>query len=217
MSVLPEFNLTGWRRAAYMDEFKDKKGTFPFEGIWLFAGAQGTGKTLCMMHVVRNLVDQFPDVKIVSDISIFGVPCIPFTGVKDFNRYNNGEKGIVFVIDEIQTIWNSLQSNKMPESNIAIWSQNRKNRRVILGTSQRFTRVAKPIREQTRYLIKCNRPLFHIYPYRLYDGDDFDDDGNYTGDKNPRLRFYVPKVDVMSMYNTLEVVKGDKFDNGNDS
>ena len=36
----------------------------------------------------------------------------------------------------------------------------------------------------------------------------YDDNGNYT-DEEPKLNFYIPKVNVMRMYNTLEVVKRD--------
>lgn len=192
-----------------MEQFKNEK-EFPYDGIWIFSGAQGSGKTLHLMHVVRDIHRQYPDAIIVSNISIFGIPCIPYQGIEDFSKYDNGHKGIIFVLDEIQTMYNSLESAKMPPSTLAVWSQNRKNRRVILGTSQRFTRVAKGLREQTKWLIECKRALLWFYPYRVYDGSDFDENGRYISpdeeEKLPRLRFYVPEKSVMLMYNTMEVV-----------
>lgn len=164
------------------------------------------------MHVVRDIHKEYPEALIVSNISIFGVPCIPYKGIEDFEKYNNGHKGIIYVLDEIQTMYNSLESAKMPPSTLAVWSQNRKNRRVILGTSQRFTRVAKGLREQTKWLIECKRALLWFYPYRVYDGADFDENGKYNveeGGRLPTFRFYVPEKSVMLMYNTMEVVKND--------
>lgn len=179
---------------------------FPYDGIWIFSGSQGSGKTLLLMHLVREMLEDFPEILIVSNISIFGVPCIPYKGIEDFEKYNNGSKGIVFIIDEIQNLFNSLESKNMPLSTMQVWSQNRKNRRVILGTSQRFTRVSKGVREQCLWNYECTRPLLSfLYSYRVYDGSSYDDKGNYIEELPPR-RFYIPSVQTMRMYNTLEVV-----------
>lgn len=180
---------------------------FPYDGIWIFSGSQGSGKTLLLMHLVREMLEDFPDILIISNISIFGVPCIPYQGIEDFEKYNNGPKGIVFIIDEIQNLFNSLESKNMPLSTMQVWSQNRKNRRVILGTSQRFTRVSKGVREQCLWNYECTRPLLNfLYSYRVYDGSSYDDKGNYI-EELPKRRFYIPSVETMRMYNTLEVVR----------
>ena len=188
------------------------KGTdgFPYGGMWLFTGAQGSGKTMLLMHMVKDIHEQYPDALIVTNISIFGIPCIPYKGIEDFDKYNNGSKGVIFVIDEIHVLFSSLESAKMPLSQVAVWCQNRKNRRLILGTTQRFTRAAKPVREQTTWHYECRRPLLWVlYRYRVLDGAKYDDDGKYVLDedeKMPGYTIYVPKVSVMTMYNTLEVV-----------
>lgn len=193
-----------------MSQFKNFD-EFPYDGIWIFSGSQGSGKTLHMMHVVRDIYKMYPNCIIVSNISIFGIPCIPYTGIEDFEKYNNGNKGIIFVLDEIQTMYNSLESKSMPPSTLAVWSQNRKNRRVILGTSQRFNRVAKGLREQTKWLIECRRSILWFYPYRVIDASFFDDNGKLDpAAEVPRMTFYVPNRSVMTMYNTLEVVGGKK-------
>lgn len=203
----PNINITGI--GAYTSEvlMKGNYNPFPYDGIWLFTGAQGSGKTLMLMHAVHQMHNEFPDALIVSNISIFGLPCIPYTGIECFHKIKNGDKGIIFIIDEIHTLFNSLESAKMPPSTLTIWSQNRKNRRVILGTSQRFNRVAKGIREQTKYNYECRRPLLCFYGYRIVEADMYDDNGKYTGEKPPMWSWYVPKVSVMRMYNTLEVVR----------
>lgn len=184
---------------------------FPYGGMWIYSGSQGSGKTLLLMHFVRTIHEQYPKARIITNISIFGMPCIPYQGLEDFDKYANGADGCIFILDEIQALFSSLESAKMPLSMITVWSQNRKNRRLILGTTQRFSRAAKPIREQTTWHYQCRKPLLLcFYRYRVLDGSKYDDNGRYVlddGEKNPRYHIYVPHVRTMWMYNTLEVVK----------
>lgn len=206
MFVTTKFGLKNL--PAVSQELKLKNETqFPYAGIWLFTGAQGSGKTLLMMHCLKQMMEEYPKAVCVSNISIYGTPSYVYRGIEDFETYQNGADGLIYVIDEIHTLFSSLQSAKMPESTLTVWSQNRKNRRVILGTSQRFTRVAKGIREQTTFNYECCHPLFgKFFSYRIKQGDDYDDNGRYIGEKEPNRLWYVPKVSVMRMYNTLEVV-----------
>ncbi len=210
----PELGLKNINAVIRENQLKNDDG-FPFCGMWIFSGAQGSGKTLLLMHLVKEMIEAYPDAIIVSNISIFGLPCIPFQGVEDFEKYHNGSKGIIFIIDEIHILFNSLESKNMPLSTMQVWAQNRKNRRVILGTSQRFNRVAKGVREQTTWNYECRRPLFNlIYSYTVYDGANYDDNGKYIiddDDDKPKRHFYIPNVSVMRMYNTMEVVKRDNY------
>ena len=214
--VMPPFGLGNLKSVGQELRLKNED-QFPYSGIWLFTGAQGSGKTLLLMHCAKQILEEYPKAILVSNISIYGTPSYVYRGIEDFETYNNGADGTIFLIDEIHTLFSSLQSAKMPESTLTVWSQNRKNRRVILGTSQRFTRVAKGIREQTTYNYECCHPLFgRIFSYRIKDGDDYDDAGKYVGESEPHRYFYIPKVSVMRMYNTLEVVrKGDSNGNSN--
>lgn len=183
---------------------------FPYGGLWVFTGAQGAGKTLLLMHMVREIHEAYPKALIVTNISVFGIPCIPYTGIGDFDKYVNGADGVIFIIDEIHTLFNSLESAKMPLSQVTVWCQNRKNRRLILGTTQRYNRMAKPVREQVTWHYECRRPwLWVLYRYRVLDGAKYDDDGKYILDedeKAPAFHVYVPSLSSMLMYNTLEVV-----------
>ncbi len=202
----PDMNLKGIGELFAENTLKTVD-PFPYAGMWLFSGAQGSGKTLLMMHLLKQIVDQCPNAIVVSNISIYGVPSYPYTGIEDFDKYNNGKDGIIFVIDEIHTLFNSLESKGMPLSTMQVWCQNRKNRRLILGTSQKFKRVAKGVREQATWNYECRKGIAGLlYSYRVFDGSEYDEDGNYV-DEEPKRNFYIPKVSVMRMYNTLEVVK----------
>lgn len=179
---------------------------FCYHGIWIWSGGQGSGKTVGMMHTLCWMHEMFPDAIIVSDIKLIGIDYIPYTGIEQLENINNGTKGIIFVFDEIQVLYSSLKSKNMDDSELFVWSQNRKNRRVILGTSQRFTRVAKPIREQCRYHIECKNSVLSFFRYSIFDGYDYNDDGEYVGEK-PKQHVYVPNVKVLEKFDTREVVK----------
>lgn len=206
----PPINLKGLGETLAENTLKSNDG-FQFAGLWTFSGSQGSGKTLLMMHLLKQVLEQSPNAIVVSNISIYGVPSYPYTGIDDFEKYANGKDGCIFVIDEIHTLFNSLESKNMPVSTMQVWCQNRKNRRLILGTSQRFNRVAKGVREQTTWNYECRKGLASVlYSYRVFDGSEYDEQGKYVGDE-PKRHFYIPNVSVMRMYNTLEVIKRENF------
>lgn len=181
---------------------------FPYSGLHLFTGSQGAGKTLKMMDVVHNILKEYPDVMVVSNICLHGINYFPYTGLDDFEKYDNGINGIIFIIDEIHTLFSSLESANMPVSTLTVWSQNRKNRRIILGTSQRFNRCAKGLREQCKWHIECRSGLLGFMRYRIIDASLYDDRGNLPPEERPPyFSWYVPKKEVMDSYDTGEVVR----------
>lgn len=206
-----DLNLTGI--VDYLRLSANKVESFPLHGIWVYSGAQRSGKTLNMIHTVREIHDKYPKARFVSNINLYGIPHEIYTGMECFDKYSNGQDGTVFVIDEIQSLFSSLESKNVSPLQLAVWAQNGKERRVILGTSQRFTRISKAIREQCRFHIEC-REFLILRRYRVLDATLYNDEGEYTGDV-PRWSFYIPKVDAMLSYNTHEIVTREKKDVSN--
>lgn len=148
-------NPVGLFQSLHFDSvfYQNNPDFFHPDGIWVFCGAQGSGKTLSAVKCVRALHRAYPKSIVCSNIRLVDIPCIPFTDYEQIKTLNNEEKGIIFLIDEIHVLWNSLESKNVPISEMAIFSQMRKARRVIIGTSQVYGRIAKPIREQLKYAI----------------------------------------------------------------
>lgn len=126
-------------------------------GIWVFCGPQGSGKTLSAVQTLKRMAADYPKAMIVSNLDIKGLdrPIVPFEDYSQLESLSNGTNGIIFFLDEIHVLWNSLESKEIPISEMACFCQMRKNRRVIIGTSQVYARIAKPIREQLQYVIDC--------------------------------------------------------------
>ena len=134
---------------------------FPHSGILLFCGSQGTGKSVSAIHYVRSLLDDFPRVRVVTnmDVCFMGYPneVVRFTSTDDLQKYgSNGNDGVVFLLDEIHLMWNSLESKSITPQDMIEFAQSRKQRRLIVGTAQRVTRIAKPVREQLKYVVDCH-------------------------------------------------------------
>lgn len=70
---------------------------------------------------------------------------------------------------------------------MAIFSQMRKARRVILGTSQVYGRIAKPIREQLRYAIKCKSYLKYLQINKIVDPNGENCKGEKDGELDGEL------------------------------
>ena len=119
----------------------------------------------------------------------------------------NGIEGVIFLLDEIHVLWNSLESKEIPISEMACFCQMRKDRRVIIGTSQVYGRIAKPIREQLQYIIDCSN-LFNIIQinYILDPSDVIEKDG-HVGCKKIKTQIWVHSSADYDAYDTLFKIK----------
>lgn len=175
-------------------------------GINIFCGPQGSGKSLSMIHCLKLITKAYPKAKIVTNIDfLFPVEneVIKYTGFDDF-KIENGIYGVIYVLDEIHLILNSLESKGVPLSVIVELSQQRKQRKLILGTSQVYGRMAKPLREQIRNVIVCKN-FFGLFQFNyLIDGfNTKEKDGELQVDKVKTSFFFHSKED----YNAYDTYK----------
>ena len=159
-------------------------------GINIFTGSQGSGKSLSMIHVFKKLISDFPKAIVVTNLEFnFEIPnkIKKYEGFEDF-KIENGIYGVIYLLDEIHLILNSLESKGVPLSIIVELSQQRKQRKLILGTSQVYSRMGKPLRERIRKIIICKNyfSLFQInYLVDAFESQE---------DNNGKLKFKKMKV-----------------------
>lgn len=154
--------LDFFRTKKYLKRFyKDNPDYFKPEGIIIFSGFQGEGKTLSSVDYVRNLTWLYPKAILCTNTDIEGI--CPLTHVEEYKGIeslldlNNGLLGVIYFIDEIELEFNCLESKNIPAKAITEFAQARKQRKHIVGNSQFFMRVAKPLREQTKYVVFCKK------------------------------------------------------------
>lgn len=138
------------------DIYRSMKDGPKFEefGTTMYCGRQGAGKTMAMTEYLERMRSQYPKALIVTNYG-YKHQHYTFNDWKDFFEIRNGEDGVIFAIDEIQNEFSSAAWNKFPESLLSEITQQRKQRIKIVCSSQIFTRVAKPLREQCNDVVEC--------------------------------------------------------------
>lgn len=122
-------------------------------------------------------------------------------------QVNNGFKGVLYVIDEIHTYLNALDSKNVPMYVFTEISQQRKQRKAIVGTSQLFMRLAKPLREQCDNMIKCKTFFNILTVQRAYDGETVEQDlnGRLVGNLRRRGWFFHTR-EIRNAFDTYQKV-----------
>lgn len=156
-------------------DFKKAHPTyFEPEGLLVFCGEQGSGKTLSAVQYVKNLCEQYPAAILCSNVQIEGLPeatqVVEYNGLDCLKNLSNGYEGVIYFIDEIHLEFNSLESKNIDIEIMIEVAQQRKQRKHIVGTTQVYGRLAKPFREQIRSVVLCTNVLKVLQINRLIDG-----------------------------------------------
>ena len=90
-----------------LDFYRNNPFYFRPDGLVIFVGGQGTGKTLSAVNYVYNLLELYPGAIIVTNIDLLEYPIdnkrvFRFTCAEDLIYYKNDKYGVIFLIDEIQ-------------------------------------------------------------------------------------------------------------------
>lgn len=178
-------------------------------GTQVYCGRQGSGKTVSAIKHLMDIKTRYPKAIIVSNVALRYYKPIHVTEetnlkqqradldaqkeylyfssldqlAKVLTGVNNGFHGVIYVVDEIHTYFNALESKNIPMYVFTEISQQRKQRKLIVGTSQLFMRMAKPLREQCDNIIICNTISGIFTTQRAYDGMTIEQDysGKLTG------------------------------------
>lgn len=161
------------------------------------------------VEYVRKMADE-----IMYELYLRNNKVFPFIDNDDLARYENDQRGVIFLIDEIQLYMNSLKSNNINMDTMTQISQQRKQRKHIVATSQVFGRMAKPLREQFSCVVVCKSYFGKLLQYnRMIDRDSIDestDDAHVTGEVKHRfIWFHSPAM--YKKYDTYYVIERGKF------
>lgn len=203
-----EFNLLSGLKAVIW-KFKNKKpDEMTITGINIFCGPQGSGKTLSMVHYAKPIIKDNPKAIIVTNFDVkylkdFPNEVVEYKGFDSF-QIENSIYGVIYLLDEIHLILNSLESKGVPLSVIVELSQQRKQRKLILGSSQVYSRMAKPLREQIQNVIVCKN-YFGIlqFNYLIDAFNTTEKDGQLKVNKTKTSFFFHRKEDYIN-YDTYK-------------
>ena len=178
---------------------------FRYQGCVVFTGRQGMGKTIAMVEQTLRFQEEYPKCKVISNCA-YAHQDDELIHWRQLLDYKNGIQGVVVQIDEMQNWFSSNQSKNFPPEMLEVICQNRKNRRIILGTSQVFNRLSKPLREQATEVRKCNTFLGVItVVHRVR--PELDSEGNVTKWKHINFYFFVHTPEIRQAYDTYRVIE----------
>lgn len=136
-----------------LDILERDRNEFQEHGIHVVVGAQGEGKSITVVYLLRKWQARYSGLKIYTNNFEYDRQNGNIETWQDIISYKNGKKGVVNVLDEMQTWFpSSKDKSTVPPELLGEICQQRKQRKAMLGTVQVFTRLAKPFREQTRYI-----------------------------------------------------------------
>lgn len=140
----------------------------------MFTGRQGAGKTMALVEHLEQLRRKYPKALIVTNFG-YKYEHMSFDSWQLLFEVRNGDEGVIFCIDEIQNEFSSASSKNFPEGLLSEITQQRKQRLKILATSQVFTRVAKPLREQCFEVVESNTFFGRWTFCKCFDADDYNE------------------------------------------
>lgn len=183
-----------------IDFRKEHPEYFDPEGILIFCGPQSSGKTLSAVQYVKQICEAYPQAILVTNVDILGLPLetqvVEYDGLDCLKNIENGFAGVIYFIDEIHLELNSLESKNIDMDTIVELSQQRKQRKHIVGTSQVYMRMAKPLREQVKNVVLCKNYFKYLQFNKLINGfESYEENGKLVCDVVSRFFwFHDPKL-----------------------
>ena len=112
-------------------------GAFKESGIVIYEGSQGSGKTISMIHDVMILQHKYKNVKVMDNLG-YEFTNFDIQNPNDILKVNNGVFGVITSLDELGIWFNSRKFKEFDNSMLQVIFENRKCRRLLLGTAQKF-------------------------------------------------------------------------------
>lgn len=192
----------------------EDKDLFPI-GSRVYIGRQGKGKTLSMVDYAFRLKEGYPDAKIFSNVKLYGISYVLLEDDNDVAAalgYQNGQDGVLVLLDEAHLFFNVKSG--IPLEVLTAISQQRKDRRRLVFTSQIWNELDISIRKQVEEVVNCNK-IWKFQLNGIYWGDSVKidkSDYSYTMDLKHR-ELFKHNDEYYRRFNTLQkIVRNHEYD-----
>lgn len=184
---------------------------FEPDGLLIFCGSQGSGKTLSAVQYCRRVLREYPKCIFCTNVDVKGLPeeqvIIPYDGLDSIKNLENGYAGVLYLIDEIHLEFNSLESKNIPIEVMIEVSQQRKQRKHIVGTTQVYMRLAKPFREQIKNIVTCQNYFKILQKNVLLDGEKSVEVDGHLQTESVKTFWWLHSADLYDSYDTYAKMK----------
>lgn len=173
--------------------------------IIIFEGEQGSGKTIAAVQYIYEELRKYPLAQFSANIDVKGQSCL-LEGLEQIIESDNGIYGQLNLIDEVQNWLNSNESKNVPVEFVGEICQQRKQAKAIIGTTQRFNRMSKQLRQETTFLMRPITVMGCLTIVRKYK-PKVDADGQVSKMKMLGCYFFVHSDELREAYDTYSKVK----------
>ena len=185
----------------------EKGKQFP-TGSAVYFGYQGQGKTLAMTQYAFRVKEEFPKCVIFANYNLYGIDynyCFSDEDVKNALSYQNGKDGVLVLLDEAHLYFGKKTGIGL-ETLTAI-SQQRKDRRRIVFTSQIWEELDISLRKQVKEIHHCKKFL-NLIVQNVSDGETLSYDklkGEYVAN-HIRWEIFKMNDEYYKRYNTYQKI-----------
>jgi hypothetical protein len=209
------------------DIFTRDPNKYPYFGTILFCGGQGSGKTISMVYLSQKIKKKYPQslsfanftvmtdgdslvrAEVIKKENPLDPRLVPeFDGWADIVENNNGEFGVTFLIDEISIWFNNRDSRNFPPTLLQDLNQQRKQRKMTIGTAQRFGLIVKDIRAIPEY-VYLPKTLFGCITFVLVSRPELWDNEKNRFKKYELFKtwFFVHTPELRNSYDTFQRIQ----------
>lgn len=181
------------------------KDAFKESGIVIYVGNQGSGKTISMIHDVLMISHKYPKAKIMTNVGL-SLDHEDLNSPEDLLSFTNGIYGVITPIDELGVLFNSRKFKEFPPEMCQVIFENRKSRRLLLGSVQKLHLMDKNLRCQVSTIKRCFT-FFGVLSGYIKQYPNFDSDGNIVSSRFAGIHFYIQSQDLRNCYDTYEVIR----------
>ena len=199
-----DFYLDFLKVSAYDLKHRDPDA-FKESGIVIYVGQQGSGKTISMMYDLLKLQHKYPKSKVMTNVG-FNFDHANLTCPDDLLTFTNGIYGVITPIDELGVLFSARKFKDFPVEMCQVIFENRKSRRLLMGTVQKIHLMDKNLRCQVSSIKSCFTLGSCLSGY-IEKIPNFDSEGNIINSRFKSIKFFIQSNDLRNCYDTYEVIR----------
>lgn len=191
------------------------KGQFP-TGSRVYKGFQGSGKTLSMTKYALDISKAYPNCQVYSNFIIKGIDNFDLIknddDLKEALSLRNGANGVLVLLDEAHLYFGKKSGISLDV--LTAISQQRKDRRRIVFSSQIWEELDISLRKQVKEIVNCRTVFGFLQVNTISDGETLSYDklqGCYVA-KKIRTEIFKHNLELYSAYDTLQkIITNDEY------
>lgn len=185
------------------------KGQFP-TGSRVYKGYQGSGKTLSMTKYALDLSKKFPKCEVFSNFMVNGIKNFHLINNDDDLKFalslRNGSDGVLVLLDEAHLYFGKKSGISLDV--LTAISQQRKDRRRIVFSSQIWEELDISLRKQVKEIVSCRTILGFLQVNTISDGESLSYDklqGSYVA-KKLYTEIFKHNLELYNSYDTYQKI-----------